>query len=86
MAHVKYAEITKLINVDPLADRWSVSLHALILLSFAAATTYCAQAQNIEGQAIAAQYGEFEVQNEGNGFAFTKSPRETFAQLIHSGR
>ncbi len=63
-------EVKRLTNVDPLAGRWSVSLHALILLSFAAATTYCAQAQNIEGQPIAAQYGEFEVQNEGNGFAF----------------
>src|SRR5580704_5031599 len=57
---VNGTEVTRLINVDPRADRWGVSLHALILLSFAATTTYCAQAQNIEGQPIAAQYGEFE--------------------------
>jgi hypothetical protein len=27
-------------------------------------------AQNIEGQIVASQFGEFKVQNEGNGFAF----------------
>jgi hypothetical protein len=27
-------------------------------------------AQNVEGQIVAAQFGEFKVQNEGNGFAF----------------
>jgi hypothetical protein len=67
---VQGAEVTRLINADPLAECWSVSSHALMLLAFAATMTYCAQAQNIEGQPIAAQYGEFEVQNEGNGFAF----------------
>jgi hypothetical protein len=67
---VQGAEVTRLINADPLAKCWSVSSHALILLAFAATMTYCAQAQNIEGQPIAAQYGEFEVQNEGNGFSF----------------
>jgi hypothetical protein len=30
----------------------------------------CAHAQNIEGQIVASQFGEFKVQNEGNGFAF----------------
>jgi hypothetical protein len=67
---VQGTKVTRRINVDPLADRWSVPPRALILLAFAAAMTHCAQAQNIEGQPIAAQYGEFEVQNEGNGFAF----------------
>jgi hypothetical protein len=60
-------QVTRLINVFLLAG---VSSHALILLAFVATMTYCAQAQNIEGQPIAAQYGEFEVQNEGNGFSF----------------
>ena len=27
-------------------------------------------AQNVEGQIVASQFGEFKVQNEGNGFAF----------------
>jgi len=67
---VQGTEATRLIDADQLADRWSVSPRTLILLAFAATMTYCAQAQNIEGQPIAAQYGEFEVQNEGNGFAF----------------
>jgi hypothetical protein len=67
---VQGIEMTRLTNADQLADCWSVSRHALILLAFAAAMTYCAQAQNIEGQPIAAQYGVFEVQNEGNGFSF----------------
>ena len=30
----------------------------------------CARAQNIEGQIVASQFGEFKVQSEGNGFAF----------------
>src|ERR1700722_13593468 len=63
-------KVTKQTNLDPLANRCSVSPRALLLLAFAATITYCAPAQNIEGQPIAAQYGEFEVQNEGNGFAF----------------
>jgi hypothetical protein len=67
---VQGAEVTRLINADPLAECWSVSSYALVLLAFVATMTYCARAQNIEGQPIAAQYGEFEVQNEGNGFAF----------------
>jgi hypothetical protein len=59
--------VTRLINVFLLAGE---SSRALIVLAFAATMTYCAQAQNIEGQPIAAQYGEFKVQNEGNGFSF----------------
>jgi hypothetical protein len=61
------ATVKRIISVFLLAG---VSPHVLILLAFAAAMTYCAQAQNIEGQPIAAQYGEFKVQNEGNGFSF----------------
>src|SRR5271156_3898031 len=30
----------------------------------------CGHAQNVEGQIVASQFGEFKVQNEGNGFAF----------------
>jgi len=60
-------QVTRLMNVFLLAGG---SSRALTLLALAATMTYCAQAQNIEGQPIAAQYGEFEVQNEGNGFAF----------------
>ena len=30
----------------------------------------CSHAQNVEGQIVASQFGEFKVQNEGNGFAF----------------
>jgi hypothetical protein len=59
--------VTRLINAVLLGGE---SSRALILLAFAAAMTHCAQAQNIEGQPIAAQYGEFKVQNEGNGFSF----------------
>src|SRR3984885_5587281 len=67
---VQGTKVTKQTNLDPLANRGSVSPRALVVLAVAAAMTYYAQAQNIEGQPIAAQYGEFEVQNEGNGFSF----------------
>ncbi len=30
----------------------------------------CGHAQNVEGQIVASQFGEFKLQNEGNGFAF----------------
>ena len=61
---------TRPTNLDPFANNRSASPRALLLLAFAATMTYGAEAQNIEGQPIAAQYGEFEVQSEGNGFAF----------------
>lgn len=43
-----------------------------ILLALAAIASLCAnvQAQNVEGQVVASQYGEFRVQGEGNGFSF----------------
>lgn len=40
------------------------------LLVFLISLRCCAHAQNIEGQIVASQFGEFKVQNEGNGFAF----------------
>src|SRR5271155_3187268 len=46
------------------------AVRSLVLLALATTMTDCVQAQNVEGQPIAAQYGEFQVQNEGNGFAF----------------
>src|ERR1700744_5972054 len=67
---VQGTKVIRPTNLDPFANNRSVSPRALLLLAFAATMTYCAEAQNIEGQPIAAQYGEFEVQNEGNGFAF----------------
>jgi hypothetical protein len=67
---VQGTKVTRPTNLDPFANNRSVSPRALLLLAFAATMTYGAEAQNIEGQPIAAQYGEFEVQNEGNGFAF----------------
>lgn len=44
-----------------------------ILLALAAIASLCSnvQAQNVEGQIVASQYGEFRVQNEGNGFTFS---------------
>ena len=41
-----------------------------LLLLFLISVPCCARAQNIEGQIVASQFGEFKVQNEGNGFAF----------------
>ena len=40
------------------------------LLLFLISLPCCASAQNIEGQIVASQFGEFKVQSEGNGFAF----------------
>ena len=41
-----------------------------ILLLLLIGLPCCARAQNIEGQIVASQFGEFKVQSEGNGFAF----------------
>ncbi len=40
------------------------------LLLFLISLARCSQAQNVEGQIVASQFGEFKVQNEGNGFTF----------------
>jgi hypothetical protein len=45
---------------------WALFLLALSTLPFCD----CAQAQNIEGQIVAAQFGEFQVSAVGNGFQF----------------